>query len=381
MKACFVFFLLALTFFPGLKGQGNDVVVNMVGYKELMIPSAFGRKPYFSDFQYYNELAGTWIVDKKSNSISRFIGSERNPSLRWDFANTKLGEVRTFFIHNQDSVLIYSKNSNFARQISWYKPTSGQVDSFNYTGNLKFPGLNTREMSDWETMYAASSSPVQIHDGKVVACLLPYVALDETPNKPKSIVSMMDKNGDHFEKLPICHPESYRKNAVGTSRSTVYITICGDSLITSFAGSADLLIWKFSVRQLDTLTVSVPGIKMDHAIGVDTTISVVEDLITRGYYGRMFFHPWLGLFMRVVYLPTALLDPQTFLFTSFEERNACLFLWDRQFNAKQFVMLPKGADDRNAYCTPTGFEILCPGLTVTDSVHHKLSYARYEIHN
>jgi Domain of unknown function (DUF4221) len=366
---------------PRAWGQGQALSISLADSIELTIPPKFGSKPYYSSVQDYAGSTKIWIVDKVSNTVSGYPMDDRGRTVRWTFDPKTAGEVRTFQIQGRKKVLFYTKSSDFSKQIFQYNPISRKITYPEYASKIELAFRNPEAKESWETVYSPSSAPIIFRDGKIVGGLLAYLPPDLTPMLKKKLFFSLDIQSGELQRAPVTFPSAYTTHPINASHQTAYLMEHGTNFITTFAASPELLIWNFEDGILDSFNLEVPGLEMSMPPELDTSISSVQFLLSKGCYGRLFYHPTLQLFLRVVYLPIPYFDRTTGLFRRFEERRACLFIWDKNFVPKQFQMLPEGVDDRNAFCTTSGFAILNPNATTCDSIGKNLIYLNYEISN
>lgn len=347
---------------------------------ELQVPLAHERQPYFSDFQTYQGVSCIWIPDRNTNTISGYNPLTKKRVYHWDFNRYGAGVVRTFYLHSPDSILLCTKHAEISRCLFWYHPLTQRVSQIPYASYFHLPGESPDSlMNVWESISVSPASPPSYYKQRIVAGILPYQHLYKTPDIFRHLAFSMDGRGQGFGRLPLFHPSTYRKFPFDNAYGAIRTLIKGDSLLVSFAGSPEVLIWDFERAQLDTLSLLVPGLDMLCPPALDTLLNSGQRLIASGYYGRLFYHASLRLFLRVVYLPTPVVNSTTGLYTLFQERRACLFGWNERFEPQGFTLLPDGANDMNAFCTPQGFMILNPNQSRSDTTGHVRNYTHYEI--
>lgn len=362
------------------KKPKQDNLLRADGYLNISADSGFHKLPYYSDIQSWNGEEVIFIVQRESNRIIGYSLSDNSEKYRYSLSALNIGDVRTFHFSGIDSVFIYTKSIDLERQLFLYKPSSQSVTAISYSEGIHLPGRSDQNkiVADsagmFETLDCSYRAPVYYSKGVLFANILPYEKLSDRPDSTRDISFEIQLSSEMITRHPVHHPQCYYHHKMPYDFTGQFSLVKGDSIIISFPGSDDVFIYDRA-----TLQTSHVNLHSDSVLAECITISEppTEALIKYGYYGRIFWHPHQRKFIRLVYGADSYYQPSTEKYLTFDERKCIIQVFDEGFYLLQELVADKGASERNAFCTKTGFWVLSPLHSVFSADQHVLSYAKY----
>ncbi|MCB9235509.1 MAG: DUF4221 family protein [Bacteroidia bacterium] len=264
-----------------------------------------------------------------------------------------------------DTLFVFSlAHKNFHEQIHAVSWKGEKIRTISTLGFFNNPDPdNSFIESELEFLDAGPFTPLIYFDQKLFFGMIPFLPLNQNPDKKRTISAAWDLTKGEILRFPIYHPEAYYKSETTVDYLSVFQILSEGKLVVSFAASPEIIVFDLEKNELKEYAVTSENLSLNSPPPPLDSDRAGEILIRNGFWGPIIYDPHAENYYRVIYKAEDLDSYPLGQQPGLEERKNFLIAMDKDFQKLGEFEIPSGLDFNVAWCDQVGLHIFDPALS------------------